>query len=49
MQLNAVADSNTSAVELYQRHGFAIVGTVPGAFEHPAQGRVGLHVMYSEL
>ena len=49
MQFNAVAASNTSAVELYQRHGFAIVGTVPGAFEHPAQGRVGLHVMYSEL
>jgi len=49
MQFNAVAASNTSAVELYERHGFTIVGTVPGAFEHPAQGRVGLHVMYAEL
>jgi GNAT superfamily N-acetyltransferase len=49
MQFNAVAASNTSAVELYQRHGFAIVGTVPGAFDHPTQGRVGLHVMYLDL
>ena len=49
MQFNAVAATNTSAVELYERHGFTIVGTVPGAFEHPVQGRVGLHVMYAEL
>jgi GNAT superfamily N-acetyltransferase len=49
MQFNAVAASNTSAVELYERHGFAIVGSVPGAFEHPTLGRVGLHVMYVEL
>lgn len=46
MQFNAVAESNRAAVELYTRHGFQIVGTVPGAFEHPALGRVGLHVMY---
>ncbi len=49
MQFNAVAASNTSAVELYERHGFSIVGTVPRAFEHPTQGRIGLHVMYAEL
>ena len=49
MQFNAVAASNTSAVELYQRHGFSIVGTVPGAFDHPTLGRVGLHVMYVDL
>ena len=49
MQLNAVAESNQAAVELYERLGFAIVGTVPGAFEHPRLGRVGLHVMYRDL
>jgi len=49
MQFNAVAASNTSAVDLYERHGFVVVGTVPGAFDHPTQGRVGLHVMYIEL
>ena len=49
MQFNAVAESNTTAVELYRRLGFAIIGTVPGAFAHPALGRVGLHVMYLEF
>jgi GNAT superfamily N-acetyltransferase len=46
MQFNAVAESNHSAVELYKRLGFSVVGTVPGAFAHPTLGRVGLHVMY---
>ena len=49
MQFNAVVESNQAAVELYRRRGFTIVGTVPGAFEHPTLGRVGLHVMYREL
>ena len=46
MQFNAVVESNHSAVELYKRHGFTVIGTVPGAFAHPTLGRVGLHVMY---
>jgi ribosomal protein S18 acetylase RimI-like enzyme len=46
MQFNAVAESNHRAVELYQRHGFTVIGTVPGAFAHPTLGNVGLHVMY---
>jgi ribosomal protein S18 acetylase RimI-like enzyme len=49
MQFNAVAASNTGAVALYQRLGFRIVGTVPGAFAHPTLGRVGLHIMYCPL
>lgn len=49
MQFNAVAESNHAAVELYKRLGFAIVGTVPGAFAHPTLGRVGLHVMYRAI
>lgn len=49
MQFNAVAESNTAAVELYRRLGFEIIGTVPGAFAHPTLGRVGLHVMYLEF
>ncbi|MEV1072352.1 GNAT family N-acetyltransferase [Micromonospora parva] len=49
MQFNAVVQTNRSAVELYQREGFAVVGTVPGAFRHPTLGRVGLHVMYQEF
>ena len=49
MQFNAVAASNVGAVEIYRRLGFEIVGTVPGAFAHPTQGRVDLHVMYRDL
>jgi GNAT superfamily N-acetyltransferase len=46
MQFNAVVETNRTAVELYLRLGFDVIGTVPGAFEHPAFGRVGLHIMY---
>jgi len=49
MQFNAVTEANRSAIEIYQRLGFAIVGTVPGAFEHPELGRIGLHIMYREF
>ncbi|MEV6559729.1 GNAT family N-acetyltransferase [Nocardia sp. NPDC051756] len=49
MQFNAVAESNRTAVELYRRLGFSVIGTVPGAFEHPTLGRVGLHVMYRQF
>jgi len=49
MQFNAVVESNHSAVELYERLGFSVVGTVPGAFAHPTLGRVGLPVMYHAL
>jgi L-amino acid N-acyltransferase YncA len=49
IQFNAVVETNTSAVSLWQSLGFTVVGTVPGAFEHPTQGYVGLHVMYLSL
>lgn len=49
MQFNAVVETNTVAVRLWQALGFEIVGTVPGAFEHPTHGRVGLHVMYQRF
>jgi hypothetical protein len=49
MQFNAVAETNESAVRLWQAVGFEIVGTVPDAFDHPTRGLVGLHVMYRPL
>jgi GNAT superfamily N-acetyltransferase len=49
MQFNAVVESNVVAVRLWRALGFEIVGTVPEAFEHPALGRVGLHVMHRRL
>ncbi|MEU4694276.1 GNAT family N-acetyltransferase [Actinoplanes sp. NPDC023714] len=49
MQFNAVVETNTVAVDLYRRLGFQIIGTVPRSFEHPAHGRVGLHLMHLEF
>lgn len=49
IQFNAVVETNTVAVRLWQSLGFAIVGTVPGAFESASHGRVGLHVMHLAL
>ena len=49
MQFNAVVETNRAAVGLWRSLGFAIVGTVPEAFEHPKLGRVGLHVMHRFL
>jgi hypothetical protein len=36
-------------VRLWQALGFAIVGTLPGAFAHPAKGDVDAFVMYRRL
>jgi GNAT superfamily N-acetyltransferase len=49
MQFNAVVQTNTAAVVLWQSLGFTIVGTVPDAFDHPRHGLVGLYVMYQRL
>ena len=49
MQFNFVVASNRGAVRLWQRHGFAIVGTLAGAFDHPTLGEVDAHVMYRRL
>lgn len=49
IQFNAVVETNTAAVRLWQSLGFTIVGTVPEAFRSPTQGYVGLHVMYLPL
>lgn len=45
IQFNAVVETNTAAVKLWQDLGFEIVGTVPEAFDHRVHGLVGLHVM----
>lgn len=49
MQFNAVVESNRTAVRLWQAQGFEIIGTAPEAFDHPAEGLVGLHIMYRRL
>jgi len=49
IQFNAVVEANRAAVHLWRSLGFAIIGTVPEAFDHPEHGFVGLHVMYQKL
>jgi L-amino acid N-acyltransferase YncA len=49
VQFNAVVETNTAAVRLWQSIGFEIIGTVPGAFSHVDDGYVGLHVMFQRL
>jgi L-amino acid N-acyltransferase YncA len=46
MQFNFVVSTNMSAVHLWQQLGFRIVGTLPGAFRHPAKGYVDVYIMY---
>jgi ribosomal protein S18 acetylase RimI-like enzyme len=49
MQFNFVVSTNTTAVRLWERHGFHIVGKVPGAFRHTAHGATDVYVMHRHL
>jgi L-amino acid N-acyltransferase YncA len=49
MQFNFVVSTNASAIRLWRKLGFKIVGTLPGAFRHPQKGCVDVYVMYRLL
>jgi GNAT superfamily N-acetyltransferase len=49
MQFNLVVVSNEVAVRLWQKHGFRIVGRVPGAFRHAQHGLTDVYVMHRFL
>ena len=49
IQFNFVVASNEHAIRLWRRLGFRVVGTLPGAFDHPHLGFVDALVMYREL
>ena len=49
MQFNFVVSTNLRAVALWRSLGFAIVGTLPGAFRHKELGYVDAYVMYRSL
>lgn len=49
MQFNFVVSTNETAVRLWQKLGFEIVGTLPGAFHHPEKGYVDVYVMFRSL
>jgi GNAT superfamily N-acetyltransferase len=48
MQFNFVVSTNP-AVRVWRALGFAVVGTLPGAFRHPERGFVDVYVMFREL
>ena len=49
MQFNFVVSTNESAIRLWKQLGFAIVGTLPGAFRHPKKGYVDVYLMFRSL
>jgi ribosomal protein S18 acetylase RimI-like enzyme len=49
MQFNFVVASNMRAVGLWESLGFAVVGRLPLAFDHPRLGSVDALVMYRSL
>ncbi|UFN46260.1 GNAT family N-acetyltransferase [Nocardioides okcheonensis] len=49
IQFNAVVETNTAAVRLWEQLGFRVLATVPEAFDSTTHGRVGLHLMHLDL
>jgi ribosomal protein S18 acetylase RimI-like enzyme len=49
MQFNLVVSTNVVAVRLWQKLGFSVVGTLPGAFKHSYLGYVDAYVMHKSL
>ena len=49
MQFNLVVSTNTAGIRCWRRHGFQIVGTLPGAFRHRQRGYVDALVMVQSL
>jgi L-amino acid N-acyltransferase YncA len=49
MQFNFVVSTNTAGVNLWKKLGFAIVGTLPRAFDHAVLGKVDAYVMHRFL
>ena len=49
MQYNLVVATNESAVHLWKKKGFTIIGTLPKSFRHHQLGLVDAHIMYKLL
>jgi len=49
LQLNLVVSTNTAGIRCWQRNGFQVVGTLPGAFRHRQLGYVDALVMTQSL
>lgn len=49
MQYNLVVATNESALHLWNKKGFEIIGTLPKSFRHSRLGLVDAHIMYKLL
>ncbi len=49
MQYNLVVSTNEDAIQVWKKHGFEIVGTLPKAFRHSRLGFVDALVMHKQL
>ena len=49
MQFNFVVSTNERAIKTWERYGFAVVGRLPLAYNHPTRGFVDALVMHRPL
>lgn len=49
MQFNLVVKSNDTAVQLWKKIGFEIIGEIPEAFSHCKNGLTNAYIMYRKL
>ena len=49
IQFNIVVSTNESAVKLWQKFGFDIIGMTPKGFRHKTFGLVDTYIMYKDL
>ncbi|CCN50465.1 putative Acyl-CoA N-acyltransferase [Vibrio nigripulchritudo MADA3029] len=49
MQFNSVVSTNESAVKLWEKLGFNIIGVIPDAYRHKKKGFVSSYIMHKAL
>jgi len=49
IQFNIVVSTNKTAIELWKKAGFEIIGTTPMGFKHQKLGYVDTYIMYRKL
>ncbi|HYF32520.1 MAG TPA: GNAT family N-acetyltransferase [Chitinophagaceae bacterium] len=49
IQFNIVVSTNTSAINLWKKLGFEIIGTTPKGFRHKKLGLVDTYIMFRQL
>ena len=49
LQFNLVVSTNTAGIRCWQKNGFELIGSLPGAFRHRQLGYVDALVMFQDL